>query len=134
MKNCGRTAHGGRHHIFEHILPRVPLVHEITDVTPVRPRTSRLKFAKMSKKPTSSNIRSDFPSQGMRMWQRAWSDSTFLCHDRKHVKGVLVQRLCEGVLNRADNKTSAQEGFQKVAGPVWTRMRGLLHAVGGLDG
>ncbi|CAM9663917.1 unnamed protein product, partial [Scytosiphon promiscuus] len=52
------------------------------------------------------------------------------------LQGVLVQRLCEGVLNRAEagNAPVAKEGFDKVAGPVWERLRGLLHAVGGLDG
>lgn len=52
------------------------------------------------------------------------------------IQGVLVQRLCEGVLNRAEagNTSVAKEGFDKVAGPVWERLRGLLHAVGGLDG
>lgn len=49
-------------------------------------------------------------------------------------QGVLVQRLCEGVLHRAHDSSSAKEGFDKVAGPVWMRFRGLLHAVGGLDG
>ncbi|CAM9400550.1 unnamed protein product [Ascophyllum nodosum] len=50
------------------------------------------------------------------------------------LQGMLVQRLCEGVLHRAHDTTSAKDGFDKVAGPVWTRLRGLLHAVGGLDG
>lgn len=49
-------------------------------------------------------------------------------------QGLLVQRLCEGVLHRASDPATAKEGFDKVAGPVWTRLRGLLHAVGGLSG
>ncbi|CBJ26385.1 conserved unknown protein [Ectocarpus siliculosus] len=53
------------------------------------------------------------------------------------LQGLLVQRLCEGVLNRSalpSEGASAKEGFEKVVGPVWERFRGLLHAVGGLSG
>lgn len=52
------------------------------------------------------------------------------------MKGTLVQRLCEGVLHRAEagNTAMATEGFERVAEPVWKRLRELLQAVGSLNG
>lgn len=56
----------------------------------------------------------------------------------RNTKGTLVQRLCEGVLHRAEagnaGMAMATEGFGQVAEPVWKRLRELLQAVGGLNG
>lgn len=49
-------------------------------------------------------------------------------------QGVLVQRLCEGALNRSDDAAVAKDGFEKVSRPAWNRLNGLLHAVGGMSG